>query len=305
MHSTPEGRAVAPARSRLSCRHARLAVALALCLAAPLAWAGNHAEPAAADFPAPNAQNVKRMHGVITTADINPLTTEGTGAYSTGGETTATRLPLTLRETPESISVVTRAKMNDFGLDDASAVLANTTGVQVQHVETSRTYYSARGFDITNFLVDGVGMPFTHGAQWGNLDTAVYDHVEVLRGANGLLSFTGNPSATVNFVRKRPTKYFQGIASLSLGSWNTRRLMLDLSGPLDDSGSVRGRVVALDQKGDSYLDRYSLDTRVFYGTIEANLGAATTLSAGFTYQKNEPTGTLWGALPLYYSRSEE
>lgn len=299
MHSTPAGRAVTPARSRHLLRRVPLCVALALSLAAPSAWAGNTAD--AADTPAPNPQNVKRMEGVVTTANVDPLTTEGTGAYSTGGETTATRLPLTLRETPESITVVTRAKMNDFGLDSASAVLANTTGVQVQHVETSRTYYSARGFDITNFLVDGVGMPFTHGAQWGDLDTAVYDHIEVLRGANGLLSFTGNPSATINFVRKRPTKYFQGIASLSLGSWDTRRLMLDLSGPLNDSGSLRGRVVALDQKGDSYLDRYSLDKQVFYGTIAADLGDATTLSAGFTYQKNEPTGTLWGALPLYYS----
>ncbi|MCT6980900.1 TonB-dependent receptor plug domain-containing protein, partial [Salmonella enterica subsp. enterica serovar Oranienburg] len=89
------------------------------------------------------------------------------------------------------------------------------TGVNVERVETDRTYYSARGFDVTNFLVDGVGLPFANGQQEGDLDTALYQRVEVLRGANGLLSFTGNPSATINFVRKRPTADFQGSVGLS------------------------------------------------------------------------------------------
>lgn len=253
------------------------------------------------EYPEPPQPNqVKQLKGVVAEAVVNPLITEGTDAYSTGAETTATRLPLTLRETPQSISVITRAKMDDFGLNDARAVLANTTGVQVQRVETSRTYYTARGFDISNFLVDGLGMP-VYSTQTGDMDTAIYDHIEVLRGANGLLSFTGNPSATVNYVRKRPTRYFQGIASLGVGSWDTRRLMLDLSGPLNASGSVRGRLVAVDQDGDSYLDRYSLHKQVFSGIVEADLGEATLLSAGFTWQKNKPEGPMWGALPLYYS----
>lgn len=302
MLSNPTISVARPAHSRIlhTCRCVRLCSALVLALAAPLAWAG--AEPSGATHDRqPDIQDAQHLDKIVVTASVDPLTTEGTGAYSTGGETTATRLPLTLRETPASVSVVTRAKMNDFGLDDANAVLANTTGVNVERIETNRTYYSARGFDVTNFLVDGLGMPFTHGAQWGNLDMVVYDHVEVLRGANGLLSFTGNPSATINFVRKRPTEYFQGIAALTLGSWDTRRLMLDLSGPLSESGNVRGRVIALDQNGDSYLDRYSLHKQVFSGIVEVDLDEATLLSAGFTYQKNRPEGSMWGALPLFYT----
>jgi outer membrane receptor for ferric coprogen and ferric-rhodotorulic acid len=103
------------------------------------------------------------------------------------------------------MSVVTHAKMEDFNLNTINDVLANTTGVTVEKVETNRTYYTARGFDITNFQMDGIGVPMTYSLQYGDIDMAMFDRVEIVRGANGLSSSTGNPSATVNFIRKRPT----------------------------------------------------------------------------------------------------
>ena len=268
--------------------HRNLAVALSLVLAAPLL----HAE----DAPdAPDGTKVKTLEGVQATASVT-----GDGdSYTTRAAAGATRLPLSLRETPQSVSVVTRQQMDDFNLSNVNAVLDNTTGVNVERVETDRTYYSARGFDVTNFLVDGVGLPFAEGNQQGDLDTAVYERVEVLRGANGLLSFTGNPSATINFVRKRPTADYQGSAALTVGSWDNRRLDVDLSGPLNASRSVRGRFVAADQDTDSYLDRYNLRKQVVSGIVEADVTDSTLLSAGVTYQKNKTHGGMWGALPLY------
>lgn len=247
----------------------------------------------------PRAEDAKDMPGILTTATIDSLSTEGTGSYTTAAETTATRLPLSIRETPQSVSVITRAQMDDFGLDDINEVLARTTGINVEKVETDRTYYSARGFDVTNFLVDGLGLPFTSGNQQGDIDTAVYDHIEVLRGANGLLSFTGNPSATVNFVRKRPTADAQGSVGVTVGSWNNRRLDLDLSGALNKSASVRGRFIAADQGTDSYLDRYSTRKHVLSGIVEADLAENTMLTAGVTWQRDKAKDPMWGALALY------
>jgi outer membrane receptor for ferric coprogen and ferric-rhodotorulic acid len=108
--------------------------------------------------------------------------------------------------------------MEDFRLDTINDVLANT-GVTVEKVETNRTYYTARGFDITNFQMDGIGVPMTYSLQYGDIDMAMFDRVEIVRGANGLSSSTGNPSATVNFIRKRPTDDFQASAGLTIGSW--------------------------------------------------------------------------------------
>lgn len=44
-------------------------------------------------------------------------------------------------------------------LNSIRDVLDSTPGVNVQKVETDRTYFTARGFDITNFQYDGMGMP--------------------------------------------------------------------------------------------------------------------------------------------------
>ncbi|WP_156641599.1 TonB-dependent siderophore receptor [Noviluteimonas gilva] len=214
---------------------------------------------------------------------------------------TATRMNLTLRETPQSVSVIDRATLDAFGLTSVNQALGLATGIQVEQVETDRAYFTARGFDITNFQTDCIGLPMPYGLVNGDIDLAIYDRIEVLRGANGLMSSTGNPSATINFIRKRPTPDLQADAALTVGSWNNTRLDVDVSGGLANEGAVRGRAVAAFEQGDNYLDRYSRDKQVYYGILEADLGEATTLAVGASHQRNRPEGVLWGALPLFYS----
>ncbi|XQA76665.1 TonB-dependent siderophore receptor [Xanthomonas sacchari] len=260
--------------------------------------------PAAAGAAEPDASAAD----AVATGDRQPtelekldVVAQRKDGYTPPPSATGTGLVLSPLETPQSVSSIGREQMDDFGLRNANDVLALATGINVEKIETDRTYYSARGFDVVNFQVDGLGLPFTNGGAEGDLDTAMYERVEVLRGANGLMSSTGNPSATINFVRKRPTEDLQGSAGVTVGSWDTRRLDADLSGPLNASGSVRGRVVAAGQDGDSYLDRYALNKHSVYGIVEADLSDRTRLSVGASDQKNDATGGMWGALPLYYS----
>lgn len=225
----------------------------------------------------------------------------GTDGYDVRATRGATRLDLSLRETPQSVSVLTRALIDDLGARSAQDLLQHATGLQVERVETDRSYYTVRGFEVSNFQLDGVGLPFATGDQLGDIDTALYERVEILRGANGLMSATGNPSATVNFIRKRPTSSLQAAVAATFGSWNRKRLDVDLSSPLTSDGSVRARVVAAAEKGDSYLDRYSLEKQVLGVVADARLSSATTLTVGLSRQDNRPNGTMWGALPLSYA----
>ena len=247
--------------------------------------------PAASDDPQQRAEEI-----VVT-----GTRTEGSDDYAVKAQSTATRLPLSLRETPQSVSVVTRAHIEDFQLNDINALLATVPGVNVQAQETDRFYYSARGFDIQTFQVDGVGLPFPFGIQNGSIDTAMYDRIEVVRGAPGLLSSTGNPSAVINFIRKRPTRDLAASASVQYGSFDNLRLDGDLSVPLTRSGSVRARAVGSYLDTDSYLDRYGLTRWTGYGIAEADLGPDTVVSAGYGHQNHKSRAAMWGALPLYYS----
>lgn len=214
----------------------------------------------------------------------------------------ASKLGLSIKETPQTVHVVTRALMDDFSLDDVNQVLETTPGVSVEKIETDRTYYKARGFDILNFQVDGLGLPQDQGALQGTIDTAIYQRVEVVMGANGMMTGAGNPSATVNFIRKRPTDDLRANVSFTAGSWANKRLEADVSGRLNDL--VSARAVVVKQKRDSYLDRYSVDRDVFYGITELALSDSTTLTTSLTYQSNDADSPLWGALALFDNKGQ-
>jgi outer membrane receptor for ferric coprogen and ferric-rhodotorulic acid len=252
---------------------------------------------AAAAVPAATDDTIEPGSEIIVTGER----TENRDDYAVKAQTTTTRFPISQRETPQSISVVTRAQIEDFQLNDINALLTTVPGVNVQAAETDRIYYSARGFDIQTFQVDGIGLPFAFEVQTGTIDTAVYDHIDVVRGAPGLLSSTGNPSAVINFIRKRPSRAFSASANAQYGSFDHVRLDVDLSVPITRDGSVRARAVGVYDDGDSYLNRYHLRRWTGYGIVEADLGPQTTLTGGYSYQNHQSHGAMWGALPLTYS----
>lgn len=209
----------------------------------------------------------------------------------------STRLPLTRRETPQSISGLDQQRMEQENLLSINDVMRQITGVYVSFYDTQRPLYFARGFQITDFQVDGV--PTYSGATNQEYDSALYERVDVLRGANGLLSGPGNPSATVNLQRKRPGKTLEGAATLMLGSWDMRRAELDFGLPLSQDGRVRARLVGVKQQRNSFLDRYSEDKTAYLGVIEADLWAGSTASLGYQNQNNVPRGAIWGTIPRF------
>ncbi|WP_165188573.1 TonB-dependent siderophore receptor [Caulobacter soli] len=236
--------------------------------------------------------------------DANTAENQVDGVVVTGARTrtsAVTGLDMSLRETPQSVTILNQARIKDFGLTSVNDLLAQVTGVNVEKVETDRTYYNSRGFDITNFQVDGIGLPLIWGIQFGDLDTVLFDRVEVVRGANSMMTGTGNPSATVNYVRKRPTDTFKAAGAVQYGSWDDYRLEADVSGPLDSSGSVRGRLIYANEDKGSYLDHYHVNRNVYAGLLALDVTSKLTATIGYSLQDNRSRGVLWGALPLNYS----
>ena len=209
------------------------------------------------------------------------------------------KLPLSVRETPQSVSVIGPDQIRQQNLQSLDDVMRHATGITVQPHHHLTTAYFARGFQIESFEQDGVPAMMGNRAAAPE-DTAIYERVEILRGANGLLHGAGNPSATVNLVRKRPQRQFTFGGELSAGSWDNYRTEVDLGGPLNDSGSVRGRVVGVMADRGFFYENANQKTGLFYGIGEVDLGPDTVLSAGLHYSRvrSHPPPSM-GGLPRY------
>ncbi|KQZ98802.1 TonB-dependent siderophore receptor [Achromobacter sp. Root565] len=235
--------------------------------------------------------------------------TEGSHSYAmTGPLSFATGLPLTQRETPQTISVMTRQRIEDEGVDSIEALLDRTPGISVQNIGASRFSVLSRGYNIDNYQFDGVLTAtdiVSQNIPQSQTDLAIYDRVEVLRGATGLMTGAGDPSGTVNLIRKKPTREFQGYASLGAGTWGRGRGELDVGGPINVAGTLRGRFVAAHEQGNTYIDYYKENKTVLYGVLEADLTPNTLLTAGLDYQKNDPRGQSSTGLPLFYTDGQQ
>ncbi|MDA7021276.1 TonB-dependent siderophore receptor [Pseudomonas fragi] len=242
----------------------------------------------------------------VTSNQLGTIT-EGSGSYTPGTIATATRMVLTPRQTPQSITVITRQHMDDFGLNSIDEVMRHTPGITVSTFDSERTNYYARGFSVENFQYDGIPTLRNSAYSSGQTlsDMAIYDRVEILKGATGLLTGAGAPGATINLIRKKPTREFKASIDVGAGSWDNYRTQVDVSGPLTDSGNIRGRAVAAYQDKHSFMDRYKRKTGVYFGTLEADLSDDTLLTLGFDYQNNDPHASGWsGSRPLFDRNGE-
>lgn len=230
-------------------------------------------------------------------------TTENTGAYTTGSTSTATKLNLSIRETPQSISVVTRQEMDDFNLNTLTEAMRHTTGVVVQHNDSDRVSYSSRGYTLRNFQIDG--MLNTFSFMKSDADTIIYDRIEVIRGATGLTTGAGDPSGTINMIRKRPTHELEAKVGVSGGSYDDYYSFVDVGGPLAFDGRLRGRTVLAYRDSKSFRDNYALKREVAYGILEADLTDDTTVAVGYDYQDKQVKGTTWGTLPYWTGTGEK
>ncbi|MDQ1952696.1 ferric-rhodotorulic acid/ferric-coprogen receptor FhuE [Cronobacter sakazakii] len=264
---------------------------LALSIASALAVPAVYAAPAASDT-------------IVVDAAADSGTPDESQDYSVKTTTSGTKMLLVPRDIPQSVSVISQQRMQDQQLTTIEDVLENTTGVTASRIDTSRTNFFARGFYISNFAYED--MPTFLDNRWNFSDTAgdtaIYDKIEIVRGAAGLMSGTGNPSAYVNMVRKHAdSQTFKGNVSATYGSWDKQRYVMDVQSPLVESGKVRGRVVAGYQDNDSFVERNHYRKKFIYGVVDADITESTLLSLGYDYQKSEEDSPTWGGFPSLYS----
>lgn len=237
-----------------------------------------------------------RVQGTVDGGDAltqsltsDPAATEGTGSYAARA-ISIFKTPQSLKETPVSVSVITRQRLEDQNIFSLKDALVLAPGLSLDQTGEDASFYS-RGYNL-NTQVDGVTL--SSSSRGNRFDTAIYDRIEVLRGPIGILKGVGSIGGTINLVRKRPTRDFAVNGDLSYGSWNNFHGSADIGGPLDASGSIRARAVAAYEDSDFFYDVVNNKRLTAYGVAEFDVGSNTMLGVTAAHTKMNRNGQYYG-----------
>ncbi|MEH6641324.1 TonB-dependent siderophore receptor [Vreelandella glaciei] len=214
------------------------------------------------------------------------LSSEATGGYSVDAATVGTKTPASLRDIPQSVSVVTHEAIEDQNFTTLDELGRRTPGMRVLTNDNGRSSIYARGYEYDEYSIDGLPAPMT--SITGSVPTlAAFDRVEIMRGPSGLFDSISEMGGIVNLVRKRPTEDFQGHVNGSLGSDHQRSAQVDLSGPIATKGRVRGRLVIDHTEHNQFVDHNENDQNDIYAALDIDLDEATTLGLGYIHNTKD------------------
>ena len=218
--------------------------------------------------------------------------------YAATRSGTATRTDTPLRETPQSLTVVTADQIRDTGSLSLNNVLNYAAGVNTAPYTTSTRLDGAYGranSDLETFL-DGLDSEIGYWARSVRSEPYALERIEVLRGPASMQFGQSSLAGIINGVSKDPLPETQREIGLLVGSHRLRQLQTDLTGPLTDDGRLAYRLIALARDSDTQIDR-TPDDRIFIApSLTWKPTAQTDWTVRLRYQKDRAGGDS-GAMP--------
>lgn len=180
------------------------------------------------------------------------------------------RIPLTIKESPMTVTVVSKKLMDEFAVRDLSDAVKSVASVTMDNKNGGRQpALRSRGFllDDTNaFMVDGQPM-------YALLDQPMelMERVEVLRGPSGVQYGRGRGSGIINLIRKRPTTENFVSMKASGGSWDYKQLQLDAGGHVADNDNLGYRINISKEDSNTFRDDVYLEKDVVGLVLDAKI----------------------------------
>jgi catecholate siderophore receptor len=254
-----------------SAKHKKTALMMAL--AALPAFNAHAADSTAGSTDA--TTSLPEVSVIATKADETPFKAETA--------VTATKTETAIRDIPQSISVVTKDLIESqraFNLRDA---LRNVSGLTIAAGEGGRTGDSItlRGYAASSDMyLDGV----KDNGQY-NRDTFFMERVEVLKGASSVMFGRGSTGGVINQVSKQADGKERLEANVSYGSFDNKRVTVDLSTAVNDVVSVR--LNALWNDSDSFRDYNFVKREGVAPSVKIKFSDKTDLTLNYLYQKED------------------
>lgn len=165
-------------------------------------------------------------------------------------------------DNPQSVSVVSQTVIEDQQSTRLADVVRNVSGLSLtQQRQGVAETFSARGYSIG--VGGGTGSIFKNGIATntsGFPEASTLESVEVLKGSSALLYGNTSAGVVINMVTKKPRFDWGGQVSMSAGSHDLYKPVIDIYGPI--SQNLAFRVVGTYEKANSF--RNGVHTRRQY-----------------------------------------
>ena len=159
---------------------------------------------------------------------------------------TGSRLGLTLRETPASVTVISREQIEARGAANTQDIARGIPGVDNASPPGMAGAVSYRGFSGSQIsqLFNGISVQYDAIAA-RPIDSWIYDRVEAIGGPSTFLG-AGAVGGAINYVTKLPERdtFYEG--RFRLGSFNSRQYSVGLNQQLAGEPGGRGHYLRLD-----------------------------------------------------------
>jgi iron complex outermembrane receptor protein len=173
-----------------------------------------------------------------------------------------TKTDTPLLATPQSISVITAEQMMERGALTLQDALLYSAGVRsdAYGLDSRVDSYLVRGSSPQQYL-DGMRSAYS-SYNSARADTYMLDRVEVVKGPASVLYGQGSVAGVVNLTSKRPLFTASKEVLLSYGNHDRKQVQADLTGPLNEEGTLAFRLTGMFRDADTQVD-YVDDDRWF------------------------------------------
>jgi catecholate siderophore receptor len=186
-----------------------------------------------------------------------------------------------LRDTPQSVTVITRQLMNDQAMQSIADAILYVPGIVAAQGEGNRDAAVFRGNSSTSdFYVDGVRDDVQYYRDFYNIDS-----VEAIKGASAMIFGRGGSGGVINRVSKEAGWAPVRTASASVGSYGHRRAAVDVGGAISDDVAVR--VNALVEQSESYRNGVELERKGINPTMTLRAGKNTTINLAYEHFRDD------------------
>jgi len=194
------------------------------------------------------------------------------------------KLPKTLQNTPQTVTVIPKALMEEQGATRLEDALRNVPGVTLNAGEGAARgdTVNLRGFSAFNdFFLDGV-----RDAAVYNRDSFNLEAVEVVKGPSATLFGRGSTGGAINQVSKSPSLAPLAAMTAEVGTNDAYRGTLDVDQPIGPNAAIRlnamGESSAVAERDDVKNRRWGLAPSLALG-----LGQPTTVTFSYLHQQED------------------